>query len=72
MRAEALGGAVSAVFSHPMWDRFRVWLAVFASAMYVLSPIDAVPEAVGFPLGLIDDALVLLWLMWFLWDEARH
>lgn len=32
---------------------------IFASILYILSPIDLLPEAILGPIGLIDDAAVL-------------
>ncbi len=34
-------------------------LGAILSAIYLISPVDAIPEAVAGPLGLIDDAMVL-------------
>lgn len=35
------------------------WLTLIISAIYVLSPIDAVPEALVGPLALVDDLVVV-------------
>jgi uncharacterized membrane protein YkvA (DUF1232 family) len=50
------------VVGYLMW-RYRVpprgLLAMGAAAVYLISPIDLVPEAILGPLGLVDDAGVL-------------
>jgi uncharacterized membrane protein YkvA (DUF1232 family) len=40
---------------------FRL-LVMAAASLYILSPIDAIPEFVFLLVGLIDDAFVLTWL----------
>jgi uncharacterized membrane protein YkvA (DUF1232 family) len=42
------------------------------SAVYMLSPIDAVPEAFLFVLGLVDDAAVATWLAGAVLDETER
>lgn len=43
------------------WDRGR-GAAIVLGVVYVVSPIDLVPEILLGPLGLADDALVAAWL----------
>ncbi len=43
------------------WDRRRA-LGLLVGALYVLSPVDLVPELLFNVLGLADDALVAAWL----------
>jgi uncharacterized membrane protein YkvA (DUF1232 family) len=45
----------------PQVSRGRLGLIVLALA-YLVSPVDLVPEAVFALLGLVDDAVVALWL----------
>lgn len=55
----------------PLRDRVAVLLAM----LYVLSPIDLVPEAVFAVFGLVDDAAVLVFLaraVWTLPSEAHR
>jgi uncharacterized membrane protein YkvA (DUF1232 family) len=48
-------------------------LALMAlSAAYIISPIDAVPEAIFLVLGLIDDAAVVAWLAGAVLDETER
>jgi len=53
------------------WDRRRA-LAVVAGALYVLSPVDLVPEAFLGVFGLADDALVAAWLAGAVLSEVDH
>lgn len=46
---------------YPGLDRHRLGLMLLA-ALYVVSPIDLVPEAALLVVGLVDDAVVLAWL----------
>ena len=34
------------------------WIVIIASAAYIISPVDLLPELFTFPIGLIDDGLV--------------
>jgi uncharacterized membrane protein YkvA (DUF1232 family) len=47
---------------YPYLDKRRL-AAVLVGAVYVLSPVDAIPEIVLPLLGFGDDALVLAWLI---------
>lgn len=47
--------------SYRGWDRSRA-VTVVIGALYVLSPVDLVPEALLGIFGLADDALVAAWL----------
>jgi hypothetical protein len=42
------------------------------SAAYIISPIDAIPEAIFLVFGLIDDAAVVAWLAGALLDETER
>src|SRR4051794_25431015 len=43
-----------------------------AASLYILSPIEAIPEAVFLFVGLIDDAFVLTWLTGALLSETER
>lgn len=48
-------------------------LALMAAALvYVLSPVDLVPEALLMALGLVDDAVVITWLAGALLSETER
>ncbi|GAA1816380.1 hypothetical protein GCM10009835_40460 [Planosporangium flavigriseum] len=48
-------------------------LAMTAVAgMYIVSPVDVVPEAVFLLLGLVDDAAVVAWLAGAILDETER
>ena len=46
------------------------WMSL--AAVYIISPIDAVPEAFLLLLGLIDDAAVAIWVAGALLDETER
>ncbi|XP_021760415.1 E3 ubiquitin-protein ligase RNF170-like [Chenopodium quinoa] len=46
--------------SLPFIIRARIYLAVFCSAIYVLSPVDIIPEGVLGIIGLVDDLILVL------------
>ena len=51
----------------------RSRLAMMTMAgLYIVSPIDAVPEALFLVLGLVDDAAVALWFAGALMDETER
>lgn len=50
---------------------FRLALMAAAS-LYIVSPIDAIPEAVFLFIGLIDDAFVVTWLTGTLLAETER
>ena len=58
------------VIGYVMW-RFRLpprgLIAMGAAAIYLISPIDVVPEAVLGPLGLVDDAGVVAAVVLFVY-----
>jgi uncharacterized membrane protein YkvA (DUF1232 family) len=54
---------------YPYLDRGRIALAAVA-LLYVVSPIDVMPEAIFAVLGLGDDALVAAWLAGAVLSEA--
>jgi uncharacterized membrane protein YkvA (DUF1232 family) len=62
-----LTGAASG--SYPGMGRARLGLFVLAVA-YLVSPVDLVPEALLGILGLVDDAVVALWLGGAFLDET--
>ncbi|CAH9112886.1 unnamed protein product [Cuscuta europaea] len=45
--------------SLPFFIRARVYLATFLSVLYVLSPIDIIPEGVLGIIGFLDDAIIV-------------
>ncbi|KAG8235138.1 hypothetical protein J437_LFUL012335 [Ladona fulva] len=51
--------------------RIRIILLVVCGAVYVFSPVDALPEAAYGILGLIDDALVILFCIWYMVNVYR-
>ncbi|XP_047975051.1 E3 ubiquitin-protein ligase RNF170-like [Salvia hispanica] len=54
----------------PLVVRARVYLAMILSAMYVLSPVDIIPEALLGIIGLLDDLIVVF--MCFLYVAALY
>lgn len=46
--------------SLPLVIKARVYLAMFLSAIYLLSPVDIIPEGIVGIIGLLDDAIILL------------
>lgn len=46
--------------SLPLVIKARVYLAVLLSAIYLLSPVDIIPEGILGIIGLLDDAIILL------------
>lgn len=44
----------------PFFIRARVYLAAAASALYVISPFDFIPEAIAGIFGLLDDIIIVL------------
>ena len=50
---------------------FRLFLMATAS-LYILSPLDAIPEMFFLFVGLIDDAFVIAWLMGALMSETER
>ncbi|ERN18198.1 E3 ubiquitin-protein ligase RNF170 [Amborella trichopoda] len=46
--------------SLPLVFRARIFISMFVSVLYVLSPIDILPEAILGVIGLLDDALIVL------------
>ncbi len=46
----------------------RKKLLVVLGFVYICTPIDLVPIVI-FPLGIIDDLVLFLWIMWHLGDE---
>ncbi|KAG6431962.1 hypothetical protein SASPL_103534 [Salvia splendens] len=54
----------------PLVVRARVYLAMILSAMYVVSPVDIIPEALLGIIGLLDDLIVVF--MCFLYVAALY
>jgi uncharacterized membrane protein YkvA (DUF1232 family) len=50
---------------------FRLFLMAAAS-LYILSPLDAIPELIFLFVGLIDDAFVVAWLIGTLMSETER
>ncbi|CAL5417187.1 unnamed protein product [Camellia sinensis] len=46
--------------SLPLVIRARVYLAMFVSAIYIISPVDIIPEGILGIIGLFDDVLIAL------------
>ncbi|XP_057531844.1 uncharacterized protein LOC130809980 [Amaranthus tricolor] len=46
--------------SLPFVIKFRVYLAMLLSIIYLLSPVDIIPEAILGVIGLLDDLIVML------------
>lgn len=46
-------------------------IAILLAILYIISPIDIIPEFLFGPVGLIDDAAVLAYLMKLLYDRFR-
>ncbi|CAK9162683.1 unnamed protein product [Ilex paraguariensis] len=46
--------------SLPLVIRARVYLAMVLSAIYVLSPVDIIPEGLFGIIGLLDDLIIVL------------
>ncbi|CAH8253218.1 unnamed protein product [Arabidopsis lyrata] len=44
----------------PLVIRARVYIALILSAIYIISPIDIIPEGVLGVIGLLDDLLIAL------------
>lgn len=53
----------------PKKDWTVVWIVL--GILYVLSPIDIIPEAILGPLGFADDAAMLAFLMKKLYDKLK-
>ena len=73
-----VGGSLSG--SYPHLARGRIVLAVLG-LLYILSPVDLVPEVLLGPLGLGDDALMTAWIVgavlgeterFLRWEEQRR
>ncbi|OAE26762.1 hypothetical protein AXG93_1129s1110 [Marchantia polymorpha subsp. ruderalis] len=43
----------------------RDWVLMIGAALYILSPLDLIPEAIFGVFGLVDDALVMLLAVMF-------
>lgn len=48
------------VLYFPFWSKVKVLVAVLSGVVYVLSPIDLIPEAVIPVIGLIDDLVAII------------
>lgn len=61
--------AMSVTGRYPGLDRSRLGMMLLG-ALYVVSPVDLVPEAALLLVGLADDAMVLAWLAGTLLSET--
>jgi len=65
---------VTLVVGYLMW-RYRIpprgLVAMGAAALYLISPIDLVPEAILGPLGLVDDAGVVAAVVLFVYKLVK-
>jgi uncharacterized membrane protein YkvA (DUF1232 family) len=70
----ALALLVTLVIGYVMW-RYRLpprgLVAMGAAALYLISPIDLVPEAILGPLGLVDDAGVVAAVVLFVYKLVK-
>ena len=48
----------------PLWKKGLVVLG----ALYLVSPLDLIPDVV-FPVAFLDDLILWIWIFWFLRDE---
>jgi uncharacterized membrane protein YkvA (DUF1232 family) len=56
----------------PYRTRKRKITAMIVAVVYILSPIDFIPEVL-LPLGVVDDATAFAWLTWAFGTEiSRH
>jgi uncharacterized membrane protein YkvA (DUF1232 family) len=54
------------------YDGGKRLLLMAGAALYIVSPIDLVPEAIFLAFGLIDDAFVAAWLVGALLSETER
>jgi uncharacterized membrane protein YkvA (DUF1232 family) len=54
------------------YDGGKRLLLMFGAVIYIVSPIDAVPELIFLALGLVDDAFVVTWLIGALLSETER
>lgn len=47
-------------------------LLMAAASLYIISPLDAIPELFTFAFGLVDDAFVVTWLAGTLFAETER
>ena len=52
-------------------NNMKSTIAILLAILYILSPIDIIPEFLFGPVGLIDDAAVLAYLMKLIYDRFR-
>ncbi len=72
-RISALPGLVGAVLSGRWKGVGRGRLALMGVAvLYVLSPVDVVPEGLFLAVGLVDDAVILGWLAGSVLDATER
>lgn len=50
---------------------FKRYFTIIICLIYIISPIDIIPEAMLGPLGLIDDGVVLIKLIMALLDKEE-
>jgi len=70
-RISALPRMIKATLKGEYDGRGRMFLMLLA-ALYVISPIDAIPEAIFLVFGLIDDAFVVTWLTGAVLSETER
>jgi uncharacterized membrane protein YkvA (DUF1232 family) len=71
MRIAAIPRMVAATMRGEYDGRSRLAMMAVAG-MYMVSPIDVVPEAVFLVLGLVDDAAVAVWFAGAVLDETER
>jgi uncharacterized membrane protein YkvA (DUF1232 family) len=72
-RVAALPRLVSATLSGRYAGLSRARLGVYVLALvYVMSPVDLVPEALFALAGLADDTLISVWLLGSFFDETER
>jgi uncharacterized membrane protein YkvA (DUF1232 family) len=70
-RIAAIPRLISASVSR-RYDGFWRLVGMLVAAIYIVSPIDLIPELVFGPFGLIDDAAVAAWLAGALLSETER
>ena len=48
------------------WTSFKAWIGLIFVFLYIISPIDIIPDFMAFPISLIDDVIAAIWLYFFL------
>jgi uncharacterized membrane protein YkvA (DUF1232 family) len=71
MRLSALPRMIRATFSGRYDGKGRV-LGIFLALLYIISPIDLIPEAFFAFFGLADDAFIAVWLAGAVLSETER